>query len=446
MVVAFFASLLILSLFLSKSVYKSYINPFLSFLGNFLLAFTIFYLVDFIDHSISLKSILIIVISFFAFVIGTFISIVQNKQYSKLIYRESIMCSDMKVNRGEGMKVEDIKIIHLFFWLSIIGFIHYLYTIQINIGILRVLKQPNLLNLAYFYENINFNTILIYMMKLSMVNSMLILLYILKFNCKKIGIYTMYFLEIIMNISVKRNIFMYILTLNFFVFMYYHMKKPTNSIHNSKTKNMKIPKKIIISISIFLIAGYYFAVTQKVLNKESIIEGTILGIRLPASIINIIMYYVGNIKSFDIYIDASLPDIPLLGATLRFLYKVFTTIHLMNYDDNFLRLHFVSVPSKFNTTLGQFYVYYEGGIIWVVIFYAIIGYISTSLYFKYQKHRNDIMLMYLALISTMLLFSIREYIVIFIDFWISIFIIIFIHLRFAKRKVKKAIQLTQHTF
>lgn len=427
--IIFYSLLIVITMILSKKIYDNYISPFSIFLGNFFLAFVIFYSVDFIDQNISLFATIIIVTSIIAFIFGTFIAMLQCKKFIK---RGDIYKS-LTIVKESGIGINDIKIFRLFFWISLVGYIYFLYIIHTNIGIGRVLKDPVLLNYSYYNKDLSFNSLPLYMMKISMINSMFILVYILKYRCKKISIYVMYFLEIAMNISVKRNTLIYIIALNFFVFTYYNSGKIKSSV-NSILKNTKKPTKIAILILVLAVSAYYFSATQKALNKELTTQGTILGIKLPNSIITIITYYVANFKSFDIYLANNIHHIPMLGITFRFLYKILAGFKFVDYDDSFLTLQFVPVPEMFNTTLAQLYIYFEGGFIWVMLFYAFIGYVATLLYFKYLKYRSEITLMYLSLISTILLFSIREYIVILIDFWITILVIIIMQLRCNKRK------------
>jgi oligosaccharide repeat unit polymerase len=418
-----FISLLCLTIIISKKLYKSYINPLSLFLGNFFLALAIFYSVDFIDQDLSNKAIAIIVISLLAFIYGT---IMANLLYR--IHNKKTKINNNELKKNYEIKIEDIKIFRIIFIISLVGFFYFLYTVETHIGILTVLKDPNLLNLAYFYSEINFSRLPMYMMKTSMVNSMFLLLYIIKFRCKNISIYAMFIIEILINISVKRNILVYIVMLNFFIFVYYTGHEFQNIIKN-KTGGMKNAKKYIILICVIILAGYYFSRTQSLLNKQFTTQGALFGIKLPEFMITIITYYTANFESFNIYLSTNLSDVPIFGSTLRFLYLFLAKLHLVRYDDSFLSLPFVSVPEMFNTTIGQYYIYIEADIVGVILFYFFIGIVSTALYYKYQKSRDDIILMYLAVVSMLLLFNIREYVVITIDFWITLLVIIIIQLR-----------------
>jgi oligosaccharide repeat unit polymerase len=430
--IIFVLILLFLTFFFSRITFTSYINPFILFVSNLLFALAIFYSVDFIDHTISEKTFSILIISIIAFSFGTILAVVVSNPRYKVRGRLSKGQNILEGSRPRGLQLKDLNFIRLLFWISMIGFVYYLYVVQSSIGIVNVLSNPNLLNLAIGFDEISFSSIPTYMMKISTVNSMLILIYILKFKPKFIGIYVMYFLEIAMNISVKRDVLVHMLVLNILVYLYYNSDVIRIKAQSLK-QNSKTLKGIILALCIIFFAGYYFATTQRLLNKEVTLTGSLFGLSLPSFIVTIILYYAANFKSFDIYL-LNESDVPLLGGTLRFLYKGLDGVRLINYDDSFLSLNFVSTPELFNTTLGQYYIYSEGGLIWTIIFYSSIGFIATMLYLKYQKDKSETTLMLLALISTLLLFSIREYLVIFIDFWISLLIIFTLHIRLKKRK------------
>lgn len=413
---------LIGTIIISKSIFKSYINPMNLFLGNFFFAMMLYYSVDFIDHNLSSTTILILVSSFISFIYGMLIAAI-------LFKRKNNQSNLEDKTLGLGIRLEHIKFFKILFWLSILGFISFLMTLQNSIGLVSILKNPNLLNLAISENSIIFSSIPAYLMKISMINSLFLLVYILKFKPKNKSIYIMYFLEIFMNVSVKRNVLIYILVLNILVYIYYNQGRISEKIKKSSQT-----KKII---TLFFVSGiilFYFASTQKLLNKELLYQGNIFGLKISNSLMTILTYYIANFKSFDIYLTTDIVDSAVFGSSLRFVYQFFESINFVHYDSSFLSLDFVSVPQLFNTSIAQIYIYAEGGLGWIILFYSFLGYFSSSLYFSYFKYRNDFKLIGLAIMSNLLLFSIREYVVLQIDFWISVFIL-FLFSVYAKRKI-----------
>jgi oligosaccharide repeat unit polymerase len=430
MLTILFISMLICIILLSKVLYNNFISPLSVFLGNYLFSLIIFYQIDFLYRDLSNKAVLIIFLSLAAFFIGsfiaTFIKISLNRK------RDDDSFSVLKISKN------DIKIFRKLFWVSIAGFIYYLYIIQTKFGLINILINPNLLNLAY--GDISEGSLPLYMMKVSMVNSMFLFLYILKFKCKKIEIIIMFIIEVLMNISVKRNRLLYIIVLNSFIFLYYNRQEITNVIKQGISRAVLFKKKnnfrkIIIILVIVVLFGYFFISMQSLLNKQSAIQGFLMGIKLPSGLVTIITYWVANFASFNIYLSTNLNDVPFLGCTLRFVYKILDQLHIIKYDDTFLAMDFVYVPNQYNTTLGQFYIYTESGIFGLIVFYALIGFISTRLFVSYQKTKDDISLLYLTFFSTLLLFNIREYVMIFVDFWILLIAIILLRFRIRKRTI-----------
>src|SRR5690606_18792555 len=104
--------------------------------------------------------------------------------------------------------------------LSFIGFLYFLYIVETQIGLIAVLLDPNILNVAFRFDEISFDSIPMYLLKLSMVNSMFLLIYILKYKDNRKSTIIMFLLTILMNISVRRSILFYIILLNIFIFIY----------------------------------------------------------------------------------------------------------------------------------------------------------------------------------------------------------------------------------
>ena len=405
-------------IFINKKIFATTLNPFFIFTTMLSILLLFFYGSNFLDNKLSFKTSLILFISVFSFVIGSILALTK-------------ISTKNKEKHFENYKM-DKSIIIIFFSLSVLGFFYYLIQINQQIGLLNVLKDPNILNVKISTNSIQLNTLMMYFLKLSIPNSIFLLIYIL--NNKKVNFlyYFMYIFSFVQNVSVRRSTLYLMLVLNIILALYYFSYK-------FKDRQSKNRKKVVFSIStIFILSMYFFDYMQNKLNKEFMLEGKkIFGLEISSSLATIVSYFAGNLSSLDVYIkNQYAEDIPFLGVSLRFFYNFLDSINLYSYEDSFLSLPFVSIPFLYNTTMTQFYIYIESGYSGIFIFYIMIGFISTKSYINYMKSGSYFNLIALTIVSTILIFSIREYSLIFVDYYILIFsgIILFLKNKISLRK------------
>ncbi|WP_195514515.1 O-antigen polymerase [Enterococcus sp. 1001283B150225_161107_E12] len=301
------------------------------------------------------------------------------------------------------------------FILSLLGFISYLIVIQQKVGLLNTISDPNLLNLAISEDTISINMISLIFFKLSFPNSGILLLQYLEFGkSKKILFY--WIISVLVNISVKRNVLFYIVIYNLVIYLFNNA--------NKKKSILKIKELVLLSISSFG-SIYIFQFLQKKLNKESLLfKPEIFFIPISTSFATSLLYYIGNPISFSIYmsdISDYSKQVPFLGITFRFVYKIIYGLFGKTYDDSFLALKFVNTPYPFNTTFSQYYIYLEGGILWLIVFYFLLGFFSIRSYLLFIQRKDYISLVNLSFILVFMIFSIREYLPILLDFWVFLF-------------------------
>lgn len=411
-----FAYLIII--FINKKVFNSFFNPFFLYITILFLACLMFFGANFLNNTLSGKTILVLFISICSFILGSILGLLK------------VPFAKQKINLKED--TIDKSIIKIFFILSILGFTYYLFQINQQVGLLNVLKDPNILNVRMSTNSIQLNTLMMYLLKLSIPNSIFLLIYILKNRKVHFLYYLMYIFSFVQNISVKRSALYLMLVLNIVLALYFFSYKFKGNQSKGKTKI------IFISSMVFILAIYFFDYMQNRLNKEFVLDGKkIFGIEISSSFATMISYFSGNLSTLDIYINNNYAvDTPILGVSLRFFYNFLNGLGIYSYDDSFLSLPFVSIPFLYNTTMTQFYVYIESGYLGIFIFYLTIGLISTKVYISYMRTGSSFNLIFLAIISTILIFSIREYSLIFVDYTILIFssVVLFLKNQISLRK------------
>lgn len=402
--VIFFLTLFILSLLFSKLFIGEIFTPFSIFLCNYFLCLTLFFGSSFVNKDISHSGWLILSISLVVFVLGNilYISMPKKKKEFRGYNQDKIRSILFKFSQAT-------------FILSLLGFISYLIVIQQKVGLLNTILDPNLLNLAISEDTISINMISLIFFKLSFPNSGILLLQYLEFGkSKKILFY--WIISVLINISVKRNVLFYIVIYNLVIYLFNNA--------NKKKSILKIKELVLLLIS-SVGSIYIFQFLQKKLNKESLLfKPEIFFIPISTSFATSLLYYIGNPISFSIYmseISDYSKQVPFLGITFRFIYKIIYGLFGKTYDDSFLALKFVNTPYPFNTTFSQYYIYLEGGILWLIVFYFLLGFFSIRSYLLFIQRKDYISLVNLSFILVFMIFSIREYLPILLDFWVFLF-------------------------
>lgn len=389
--------------FINRKIFDRTLNPFFLYITILFLASLMFFGSNFLNNKLSIETIFILFVSVSSFILGSILGL-----FKIPIAKQSESLEEEKINKS---------MIKIFFVLSIVGFTYYVLQINQQVGIINVLKDPNILNVKMSTNSIQLNTLMMYLLKLSIPNSIFLLLYILKNRKVHFLYYLMYIFSFIQNISVKRSALYLMLVLNIILALYFFSYK----FKENQSKNKK--KILFISSAVFILAVYFFDYMQNRLNKEFVLEGKkIFGIEISSSLATMISYFSGNLSTLDIYVNNHYAaDTPFLGVSLRYFYNLLNGLNIYSYDDSFLSLPFVPIPFLYNTTMTQFYIYIESGYLGIFLFYLTIGFISTKLYVNYMRNGSSFNLIFLAIISTILIFSIREYSLIFVDYTILIF-------------------------
>lgn len=407
-------SILCLGMILSYLLFKKILNPIsLFFLPN-IIAMFIWIGSDNISKEVSSSSFTVLLISYFCYLLGVLI------YYSKF---ENFKFE--KVESTHNHVYIDNKLISFLFFLSSIGFLKFLIYINSSIGLNEFLKNPNTLNLMYGADLITLPSLWFYLIKLSIANSLFILYKILKGDrSKKLRIW--FVLSIFYNISVRRSSFFYVVLLNVFLYIFFMYRR--------KNTKRKFKETILVATGISTVL-YFFMKLQKLLNKEfSNTQFHFFGLPITDEVATVFTYIGGNFKSYDIYLNT--PDIyqvPVLTSIFRYVYLVSNKLGFTNFDFTFLALPFVNIPLPFNTSLLQYYIFKEGGLLWIICFFLIIGILVCKLWIEGIVYQNDIKIFFLTLISLVLVMSIRENFLINLDFHITFILIVIVKLMNRRR-------------
>lgn len=403
---------------------KKIIAPGLFFLINFSFGFLIFSASNFIEHDLSARTYIILLISFFCFIIGNlFAKVTVIKQnYATVAYKTV-----------EDMSARDFKIITVLYVLFLIGALYSVYFYISHLGLMN-----------YFTNIVSINsneipvdsTLMLYLKKIGQVLAIYATYCLLAYNKKKIYYLFIIITLVALNISYQRNELFYIVGLIAITYMYMHQSKASTSAERKKRG------KTIFVIAIILLAALMFFVrTQKDFGKTAQFEGKLFGKHVSNTLITPISYYIGPFASTSKYLD-NIQDTPFMMYTGRFVYDILSRLGLCDISSFQYGVPFVSIPFSFNTATMQYYIFSEGGYLWLSIFYILIGYLSYKWYKNYLETKDLLPLIKLVYISFMLLFSIREYALMRIDY-----LIVFIAYEYIsyKRKVQFRIPYRKQT-
>ena len=266
-------------------------------------------------------------------------------------------------------------------------------------------------------ENLGgFSVVILYFKMLTVFLSPYVLNYIIQYKERKPLYILIVIFTFVSNIAYTRNILFYIALLDLFVYIYTHI--------NFKSK---ISLKWVLYTSIGVVAFRFFSYTQNLFNKQYNVQGTFLGSVLPSPVVTAISYFTGPVVSTSVYYD-QITDVPLLGYTFRNFLSLINNFGLFHIDtDTYMPQTWVYIPFKFNTTTIQLYIIKEGGWIWFIIFFFILGYIADSVFSSYLKSKSRYAMMLLVLVSLVLVTSIRSYILTRLDMFIYCFLLFFLY-------------------
>ena len=406
---------LIITLLGGFALYKTYINPLSVFIGTFCLGFFLLFSTDFFDTSlISGTTWIMYFVSFLCFIIGIIIQRflpLRIKHKSNTIYSEEIEKNKYK---------NEIIVIFVF---SLIATLVYWGHSIVTHGFSGFFMQ--LLTTKETESASGLPTTILYIKMLTIFLSPYVVFYIMKYKEKipyYIGIVIFTFFA---NVAYTRNVLFYILILDLFVVVFFGAKR-----------KKKISFKWIIYLVIGTGAFRFFGYTQSLFKKQFGLQGTFFGNKLSNSLLTIISYFAGPLISSGIYMQR-IDDVPFLGFTFRSVLNLAKSFGLLALDTNaYMPTEFVYIPFKFNTCTIQLYIMKEGGWIWFIIFFIIIGYIADRAFWNYRRSKSRYAMMGLIFIALLLITSIRSYMLTRLDMFI--YIITLLLLMVARRiKVKR---------
>lgn len=386
-----FLALFILILSWSRRLFQAWLNPISLFVCLFFFAFFVLFSVNYIDTKLlDAELYLLYFLSFFAYILGVLLAYNKHKGIKNILRTKEL--------DNEKRYAREIRV--LFYIVAIFTLLHWSRSIA-QYGILGLFSAL----IVTKFEDMDTSNIFIMFSMISMFLSPYTFFYILKYKKWK-TIYSLILLfTFIANLSYSRATLFWIFFLDIFVLVYYYQ---FNRIKKSPIKII-----ILVALALFLF-GSYFSSTQEMLGKASDdTSSTFWGIPISASVATIITYFAGPLVSPYHYLRMNV-DVPDFGFTLRLLYDRLSIIGINIDTEKYMPEEFVPIPFQFNTTAIHYYIFSEGGFIWVVLFFCILGFIVDKAYYSFQKRGDRFSLMWLCFLSLLLFMSLRSYLMTFL--------------------------------
>ena len=404
--------LLLFVVVLGKKQYHLTINPISAFFGLWFLALLLFYGCDFIDHNLNTASIIILSLGFIGYVLG-------------LCIPSSHMVDTMRLKNKTDVQhsyVETTKIVTFGFYFSII-----LESLVLVFATSKVGFTSYLSNILKYHENyfspggaLNIlYSLVLYLKRTMVVFSAFAIINLFSVKPRVFKSITILVLSVAMSLAYERPLTLYIiivdlLTLYFCISQHIFKKRKT--------------KAFLILFSFVGIATIvmFFAFSQNLLNKTFALSGNLFGIKISDDFATFILYFMGTVKSSDIYLSTISTSYPFVG-TFRFIYELFgvNTSAIFAQD-------FVNIPIEYNTAYYQYYLYLEGGIVWVFLASILFGLISNFSYKKMLNNPSSFNIVSVVLVFLGLVMSTRSYMVLYLEYLIPILTLIFIKVAFGE--------------
>ncbi|MBO3325691.1 oligosaccharide repeat unit polymerase [Clostridium perfringens] len=404
-----FSVFLILFTIIGYYEFRKLVNPITIFVSWSLLIMLMGLWSNIFITNYSLSVYLIIIISYVVFVIGT------------------LLGNRTTIKKSSNKKVDFNRLKKCIYFLSIIVdvcIIIYIYGLASSFGISRILSDLSEYNMAiqdgYFSGKLYYQ-----MLFLAIPLSLFILYFLLKVKNKRNLFMKIQFLVCFLPfISVRRDTLFKMILLN--MILWYLLGVFNQS---EKRINRKF-KKYIKILFILIITVSFMSITQKLLNKSiDITNMNILGIKIPDFLISPIVYLLGSFPYFNnIFVDISYKG--FLISTLRIPYMYLQPfwggiIDLTNPFSLSFRSIATGMNLMYNTAPIQYYTLIELGYFYP-IFYFILGIFSGFLYKKFINNQGFSETMWVVIIFSLLFWSIREYILVYLSTWILIFSVVIV--------------------
>lgn len=409
-----FLLLFLIVLYLGYKIYGCSINPLLGIVGVFFIALVIYYSADFINHDLLRETKYIYMFSLTSFLIGILTSqLLQNRRVKiKGLVPEA---RSLRTNDSYEYKTHE-KLVYIGFWITGIVCLVTIWVIVFEIGItvflndiFRTIKEAMASKRIYTLTEMLKKTLLVF--------SPLELDFALRYKEKRIKCFLFAIISLILSLSFSRVMFLYLLIVDFFAF-YFNMEKKIN-----------IKSRIMI-IAIVLGAIVFFNNTQELFNKVMQTTGSIAGYQLTNAQITILSYFFAPLKSSDMYVRMELESLPL-AATFRYVYEIFNVDTLASVD-----VPFVYIPFSFNTAVAPYYLYREGGYVWLVLASFIYGIVSDAVFRDYLRNKTAGKLVTVCFLMLCLLMAIRSYMPMFLEFWIPLITLLVVRSKMKKARFK----------
>lgn len=300
----------------------------------------------------------------------------------------------------------------------------YLMDLSKNIGFMQILLNLsgyNVMIQSGFFEG----KIYYHILHIAIPLSLFIFYYLLRGMPKhKFFLVLQFIICFLPFISVRRDTLFKMIVLNLLLWYLLSIFKPAvTKFSGNLMRKVKIVLIVITSIS-------FMSATQKLLNKSiEISDMRILGIKTPEFLISPLSYLLGSFPYLNASVVANSASYQgFLISSLRIPYLYIQPILGGSMDLTMpFTLPFLDIGKytllTFNTIPIQYYSLIELGFFFPV-YYLFLGIISGQSYKKFIKNQGFSETLWIVIIFSLLFWSIREYILIYLSTWIMIVTVI----------------------
>lgn len=399
-----FLIMAVVSIAIGKKIYHDYINPLSMLIGVFFVAFSLFYASDFIYHDLRTNTIWVFISSFLAYILGLY--------FTQKIRINSVRTQGDTSN-GRFEKIVHLQIVQVGWIITIYIIVVSLVVVVKEVGFHEFVQRIIFIREEKYSEISFLYRIAIYLKRVMYVLSAMAINYAIKYKEKKCFCFALALVNIVLLLSYTRQVLIYGVIIDALT-IYFSV--------NRTNQNKKTTKRKILYVLIAGLMVWFFVSSQEKLNKIYEVSGAIAGKEVSQAIVTLVSYFMGTIKSTDIYLSMERPSLPFV-ATLRWIYEI-TGVNTSKY----LGQEFVNIPFSYNTSTFQYYLYQEAGIVWVILASFLLAVIFSGIYRKTKENECADNLVLRSLLMMWLCLSIRCYMVLYLEFWIPIASICLIHL------------------
>lgn len=402
-------------------MYKSSINPLFCVVDIFMVALCLFYAADFVDHNLSSKTITIYTLGLVSYTVGLlFTAFFRSKRM--VLITDYIIPEEIKgVEYAAHKKITSIAYFVISFCFAI-TFVYILFYVGLASYVKNVFisnKEMLATSSVFTFTELIKKTLLIF--------TPMILSFIVKYKERiKTGIFFIA-ISFLLTLTYNRVMFFYLLIINACALYFLTL--------NHRKRKVKFRTKIIL-VAILILFVSFFMNTETLFNKAVRNTGMIGKYSINNDQLTMILYFMGTIKSSDIYINSNMYS-PPLAATFRYIYEMFGV-----RTSNYVEAPFVNIPIRYNTGVAQFYLFREGGYLWLILGSMIIGLIVSGYYEDYRKYNTSDKVITVSFLSLCTMMSIRGYLPMYLEFWIPLFVLIYV--RKTMRKARKIDYISQN--